>query len=94
MRGSCYADKGFGALHQQAFRESVYTLPLLASLRKCKERGDKDMTKKEIYKEIRTYWSDLYKEKPITIEKAIWRIKESDKIYNALLVMALEGWSE
>ena len=52
------------------------------------------MTKKEIYQEIRTYWSDLYKEKPITLEKAIWRIKESDKIHNALLVMALSGWSE
>ena len=30
-------NKGFGAMHQQALRESVYTLPLLASLRKRKE---------------------------------------------------------
>ena len=48
------------------------------------------MTKKEIFQEIHTYWNDLYKEKPLTLEKAIWRIKESEKIYNALMLYIWE----
>ena len=48
------------------------------------------MTNQDKYKVIREYWKDLYTEKPPTLDKAIWRIKESDKIYNALMLFIWE----
>ncbi len=43
------------------------------------------MTNPEIYQAIQDYLSDLYAEKPSTLEKALWRIKEREKIYDALM---------
>ena len=43
------------------------------------------MTNTEIYNAIFTYWVDLCKVKPETLDKAIWRIDTTNSIYDALL---------
>jgi hypothetical protein len=43
------------------------------------------MTNSEIYQTVREYWNELYTDKLPSLDRCIWRIKESDKIYNALM---------
>lgn len=43
------------------------------------------MTNQEIYQAIFTYWQELYTDETPSLDRCIWRIKESDKIYNCLL---------
>lgn len=43
------------------------------------------MTNQEIYQAIFTYWQELYDNETPSLDRCIWRIKESDKIYNYLM---------
>lgn len=44
------------------------------------------MTNQEIYQTIFDYWKELYPDKLPSLDRCIWRIKESDKIYNYLIM--------
>lgn len=48
------------------------------------------MTKQEIYQTIKEYWKELYPPETPPLDRCIWRIKESDKIYNALMMFIWE----
>jgi hypothetical protein len=43
------------------------------------------VTSQEIYQTIFTYWQDLYTDETPSLDRCIWRIQESDKIYKYLL---------
>ena len=43
------------------------------------------MTNAEKYNAIFTYWQDLCKVKPDSLDKALWRIDAGNRIYDALL---------
>ena len=43
------------------------------------------MTNAEIYNTIFSYWLDLCKVKPETMDRAIWRIDTCNSIYDALV---------
>lgn len=48
------------------------------------------MTNQEIYQAIFTYWQELYNNETPSLDRCIWRIKESDKIYKYLLSYQLQ----
>ena len=43
------------------------------------------MTNIEKYNAIFTYWVDLCKVKPETLDKTLWRIDTANRVYDALL---------
>ena len=43
------------------------------------------MTNKEIYQAIFTYWQELRTPETPSLDRSIWKMRESAKIYNCLL---------
>ena len=43
------------------------------------------MTNQEIYQTIFEYWQELYPTETPSLDRCIWRMQESDKIYKYLL---------
>lgn len=53
------------------------------------------MTKQEINDTIREYWNELYQTEELqSIDYCIWRVAESRKIGNYLILDALMGWKK